>query len=177
MTARLTRIFRRRSDQYGGSGLGLYVSKKLVELHHGFIEVESSVGRGSTFRFYIPAALAPRPDPSELESVPSPGTLRPLIMLPTSRPKRSRPPVSRAPSSKNARISASPAPPHVLVVEDNVVNQKVMQRQLKLAGYAVTVANNGREGLDYLIAEQTKQPNPMPICACLMDIEVGSRGV
>lgn len=47
-----------------------------------------------------------------------------------------------------------------------------MQRQLKLAGYTVTVANNGREGLDYLIAEQSKTPNDSPICACLMDIEV-----
>lgn len=33
-----------KSDMYGGSGLGLYVSKKLIELHSGFIEVESLPG-------------------------------------------------------------------------------------------------------------------------------------
>ena len=51
-----------------------------------------------------------------------------------------------------------------------------MTRQLKLAGYHVTVANNGREGLDCLLAERDKEPNPMPIRACLMDIEMPVMG-
>jgi PAS domain S-box-containing protein len=39
--------------EYGGAGLGLSISKKLIELMGGTIEVESREGQGSTFRFYI----------------------------------------------------------------------------------------------------------------------------
>lgn len=42
-------------DQYGGSGLGLYVSRCLIENHGGFIEVVSTQGQGSIFSFVIPA--------------------------------------------------------------------------------------------------------------------------
>ncbi|MEO7426360.1 MAG: HAMP domain-containing sensor histidine kinase, partial [Fibrobacteria bacterium] len=43
---------------YPGSGLGLVITKKLVELHHGAVEVESSPDQGSTFTAYFPRAAA-----------------------------------------------------------------------------------------------------------------------
>jgi signal transduction histidine kinase len=42
------------SRKYGGSGLGLSITKRLVEMHHGIIQVNSHYGQGSTFSFFIP---------------------------------------------------------------------------------------------------------------------------
>jgi len=59
----LPKVFERfwRADQSrdartGGSGIGLAITKRLVELHNGKMEVESELGKGSTFKFSLPIA-------------------------------------------------------------------------------------------------------------------------
>lgn len=51
---KFSRIDNELSIQEGGSGIGLYLIKQIVELHDGYIEVESQLGRGSTFRLVLP---------------------------------------------------------------------------------------------------------------------------
>ncbi len=68
------------SRLHSGAGLGLAISKKLVELMGGTLEVESAVGRGSTFRILLPLQISHHSaDDSRSPEAPSP--LRPLKIL------------------------------------------------------------------------------------------------
>ncbi|BGP26767.1 multi-sensor hybrid histidine kinase [Rhodotorula toruloides] len=166
-----------KTDQYGGSGLGLYVSKKLVELHRGFIEVASEPGKGSTFRFAIPASRAPRPSSSSLSPQPHGLALGPKrLKRPTS--SSGRPPTAAMQALASASAtSPSPTPTtgshplRVLVAEDNLINQKVLFRQLKNAGYEVTLASNGNEALKHL-EEDIVKPPAAQYEVLLLDIEM-----
>jgi PAS domain S-box-containing protein len=153
--------------QYGGSGLGLFICRTLTELQGGRIAVQSEKGQGSTFAFYIkgrkldhPPISSPDQSPSFEEAVP---LLSPLSITPTEgiTPAEGIPSPTARPATpaKDAVPPPPPPPPRsplrqapscnldILIVEDNLVNQKVLNRQLQLSGSNTYVANHGGEAL------------------------------
>jgi CheY-like chemotaxis protein len=134
--------------QYGGSGLGLFISRELTELQGGQIGVASKAGVGSTFAFYVRAR---RCDPHE-DSKPITSHLvdkaQSKIISPAALAGlQNGPGLTKA----QDKITSQPVTPkHVLVVEDNIVNQKVLSKQLRSAGCIVYVANHGGEALAFL---------------------------
>ena len=104
--------------QFGGTGLGLTISARLVAMMGGTISVDSTYGQGSQFHFTIPCKLAPQ------DTVTSPA--RPAASLPGAPAKRLR----------------------ILLAEDNTVNQRLAKRLLEKRGHEVSIAGDGRQAVE-----------------------------
>jgi PAS domain S-box-containing protein len=111
------------SAEHGGSGLGLVISKNLIELMEGKIEVKSKKWKGTEFSFTLKFAPA-----VSLEEEQRPA----LVSFINSR--KLHPPIDR--------------PLRILIAEDNPINQKILVKQLQQAGHSCHVAHNGQEALE-----------------------------
>jgi len=112
---------------YGGSGLGLAICRDLVELMDGEISVESEVGKGSVFSFNL-CLEAPDHEGIHVETLPLSGT---------------------APLTIKSLGNGQSFPNHpILLVEDNLINQKVTKSIIEKLGYPVSIANNGQEAVE-----------------------------
>lgn len=113
--------------KYGGTGLGLVITQRLIEMMDGEISVTSQEGQGSSFVVHLP-----------------------FVRITNHRV------LERYFSSKNNQLDTSQANDSaclnlpILVAEDNETNREVIRQQLQMLGYQTDIANNGRDALELL---------------------------
>src|SRR5699024_408203 len=117
----------------GGFGLGLYISKQLVELHGGNIFIESEVGKGTTVTFTLPLADKESIPASEGEEIAATTRVEAVTSLDKS-------PMSTSSTTKNAKV---------LIVEDDPINLNVLENMLA-DEYDISTAANGAKALQLL---------------------------
>jgi signal transduction histidine kinase/ActR/RegA family two-component response regulator len=112
------------SRQFGGTGMGLSLVQRLIELMGGHIKVETDLGKGSVFRFELPFELTVHHEDIGADTP-----------TPAFNPNGGR---SKA-----------------LVVEDNLVNQRVATALLRRLGFETDSAINGQEAIDFVQTNHT----------------------
>jgi signal transduction histidine kinase len=182
-----------------GSGLGLALVRKIVKLSGGRLGVTSVLGKGSTFWLEMPfrkpsqavldehamSTSLSAPDIS-FDAEPAP-TASPAVNTEDATSSTTSPTVLQTPDIESAMLCvpppASPAEERstplgtpfclqVLVVDDDPLTRKLLQRLLERLGCSVTLATNGQEALDILLGVDGQAPrvfdmisldNSMPI--------------
>jgi PAS domain S-box-containing protein len=143
--ARLFEPFFTTKEKGRGTGLGLATVFGIVKQHDGHIQVYSEVGRGTTFRIYLPrAGKAKTVDQVAAHTGSTPGAQTKLSK--TKEPK----------SLLSLQEGIAGGTETVLIVEDDPVVREWSERVLKLCGYQTLIAQDGKEAVE--ISRQHKGP-------------------
>ncbi len=135
--------------RFGGTGLGLTICRQLVQLMGGQIGLTSILGQGSEFWFTVPLkTISDSNQPAD--QVASPAILA-----------DNRAPSVAGKSLQNIRV---------LVVDDGEINCEVARRILLGHGAVVSLASNGQEAIDWLVA------HPTEVDLVLMDVQMPVMG-
>lgn len=147
--------------RHSGAGLGLAISRELVERMGGRIWVENEVSAagdivGATFSFTLPIL----PTPNGAEDLLDPTHIPPPLRFRAAKPE-STAHSAELPTQIDSTV-------RVLVVEDNIVNQRVTLGMLRKLGYQADVANDGREAVDAYLANSATKPYDLILMDCQM---------
>jgi two-component system, sensor histidine kinase ChiS len=132
------------SEKYGGTGLGLYITRNLVRLHGGDIVVSSNVNKGSKFTFTIPLCSA-----EEIKVIENTERIEEAEVIISSIL------TSELNKEVNEILNVKDNKKHkILIVDDEYVNQRVLENYLSHISNHVLKASNGQQALK--IIEENK---------------------
>lgn len=148
---------------YKGTGLGMAITKKLVDQMHGSLDVESEPGKGSTFivRLSLPLGTPTKAEPSVV--------VRHAASAAASGSSWDDAPAAGAETAAAAPAAAETVLPlaglHLLLAEDNELNSEIATALLEEQGASITAVENGR-----LALEAIQNAAPRTYDAILMDV-------
>jgi CheY-like chemotaxis protein len=108
--------------QYSGTGLGLSLVRRIVNLHNGSVGLQSEPGVGSCFWVDLPCQFDPRQPPEITFTIPT--------------------------APDEVYPSCPTRPPIILLAEDNEANVQTLQNYLGAKGYDLVIAKNGQEAIE-----------------------------
>jgi len=128
------------SRLYGGTGIGLTITRYLVELHSGTMNVRSLVDQGSGFSFTIPLYKTDAMSEEDTAEI-SKASIQAAVS------KVHAPHIPLSSIEKNKFSSDKPS---VLIVDDDNINLQVLENILSLENYTILKASNGKQALDMI---------------------------
>jgi len=136
---------------YGGAGLGLSITKQLVELHGGEIRIQSSKGKGTRVSFTLPLSNIINKEKvthDATELLHNVRNSQPIELSVEEKQQEADIPEKNLLQIDRHQTKIDTEQFYVLTVDDDPINLQVLENHLSLENYAIVKATNGEEALD-----------------------------